>query len=385
MIRRPPRSTLFPYTTLFRSRRCPRTPPPCSRGRTECRSRRGRDRKSTRLNSSHQIISYAVFCLKKKKSARSRRASAVGRRSLPPFERSLLPDVDVGDGEDCEEEPELREGERVHLVEDDRDREQEHDLDVEDDEEHRRQVEADRESLPLRRPGRDARLEGNPPRARALGAGREEEGHRDHRGRDQERDDRVGEEREPDIERCEGKPRHRGHSIRTSIDRAARANGLLSGVPGCGRRHKVTGFSEVPGAGCIARIRPWSPLRRAPRPRSASSSPKSLRRTHRSFGSRSRAVDAQGSSTRSGSTAARRTVTTRSSRTASPWSSTRSARRTSPAPRSTTSTRSWARGSQSTTRTSRRPAAAAPPSRRRRAWPTSPRRRPPPAAAAPAG
>src|SRR5215468_11320129 len=65
MIRRPPRSTLFPYTTLFRSSR--------ARGR----SRRGGgcrrccatlpDRKSTRLNSSHITISYAVFCLKKKK------------------------------------------------------------------------------------------------------------------------------------------------------------------------------------------------------------------------------------------------------------------------------------------------------------------------------
>src|SRR6266511_5958933 len=65
MIRRPPRSTLFPYTTLFRSqgRRsrtwrsgCPRCSP-CSAS----------DRKSTRLNSSHVKISYAVFCLKKKK------------------------------------------------------------------------------------------------------------------------------------------------------------------------------------------------------------------------------------------------------------------------------------------------------------------------------
>src|SRR5260221_10410610 len=79
MIRRPPRSTLFPYTTLFRSR-----------GRRlwpyRSNSRRGRDRasrnggsakyrtdpgsldrKSTRLNSSHTVISYAVFCLKKKK------------------------------------------------------------------------------------------------------------------------------------------------------------------------------------------------------------------------------------------------------------------------------------------------------------------------------
>src|SRR2546430_5225165 len=89
MIRRPPRSTLFPYTTLFRSR-------PDDRGvvdlhrhtgdspgnvRDLCR-RRGatlsgiaapadRDRKSTRLNSSHSQISYAVFCLKKKKKKKS--------------------------------------------------------------------------------------------------------------------------------------------------------------------------------------------------------------------------------------------------------------------------------------------------------------------------
>src|SRR6266567_4855600 len=79
MIRRPPRSTLFPYTTLFRSPCAPArsgdraparrrargglaSPPPprssCARG----------DRKSTRLNSSHSQISYAVFCLKKKKN-----------------------------------------------------------------------------------------------------------------------------------------------------------------------------------------------------------------------------------------------------------------------------------------------------------------------------
>src|SRR6476660_1323582 len=67
MIRRPPRSTLFPYTTLFRSghRADPRDWP---RDRERPRGERGdRDRKSTRLNSSHQITSYAVFCLKKKK------------------------------------------------------------------------------------------------------------------------------------------------------------------------------------------------------------------------------------------------------------------------------------------------------------------------------
>src|SRR2546430_3667761 len=75
MIRRPPRSTLFPYTTLFRSssrrgrrRGCrSRVPPPdARRGLPACRPR---DRKSTRLNSSHSQISYAVFCLKKKKLA----------------------------------------------------------------------------------------------------------------------------------------------------------------------------------------------------------------------------------------------------------------------------------------------------------------------------
>src|SRR5689334_23784848 len=71
MIRRPPRSTLFPYTTLFRS---------LERGRSyavirdaalallaAAQPRRDPDRKSTRLNSSHSSISYAVFCLKKKK------------------------------------------------------------------------------------------------------------------------------------------------------------------------------------------------------------------------------------------------------------------------------------------------------------------------------
>src|SRR2546427_8017945 len=85
MIRRPPRSTLFPYTTLFRSIRIeeikanPYFPKPASPDHLEkFRAVRGavedadsathRDRKSTRLNSSHSQISYAVFCLKKKKT-----------------------------------------------------------------------------------------------------------------------------------------------------------------------------------------------------------------------------------------------------------------------------------------------------------------------------
>src|SRR3712207_6889442 len=75
MIRRPPRSTLFPYTTLFRSRaqlppaRLSRRPGRQALLRAEQELRPGRpglDRKSTRLNSSHANISYAVFCLKKK-------------------------------------------------------------------------------------------------------------------------------------------------------------------------------------------------------------------------------------------------------------------------------------------------------------------------------
>src|SRR5438067_7296582 len=66
MIRRPPRSTLFPYTTLFRSRD-PVAPGPHQSGLEGLGRRRPRDRKSTRLNSSHVSISYAVFCLKKKK------------------------------------------------------------------------------------------------------------------------------------------------------------------------------------------------------------------------------------------------------------------------------------------------------------------------------
>src|SRR6266508_2688499 len=69
MIRRPPRSTLFPYTTLFRSRAraagagaTPVLQAGCSRQRSPWAAR-SRDRKSTRLNSSHVAISYAVFCL----------------------------------------------------------------------------------------------------------------------------------------------------------------------------------------------------------------------------------------------------------------------------------------------------------------------------------
>src|SRR2546426_9059586 len=73
MIRRPPRSTLFPYTTLFRSSARRYHQPYIPEGRlcptalSRDSDRTGEDRKSTRLNSSHLVISYAVFCLKKKK------------------------------------------------------------------------------------------------------------------------------------------------------------------------------------------------------------------------------------------------------------------------------------------------------------------------------
>src|ERR1039457_7521515 len=65
MIRRPPRSTLFPYTTLFQSHLSPC--PSLFHSFALCQPASMTDRKSTRLNSSHLVISYAVFCLKKKK------------------------------------------------------------------------------------------------------------------------------------------------------------------------------------------------------------------------------------------------------------------------------------------------------------------------------
>src|SRR5947207_12066397 len=102
MIRRPPRSTLFPYTTLFRSlefvtgveeifdvqvvqgARCPALSGPYpSRDNSKpiwTVPETARDRKSTRLNSSHTVISYAVFCLKKKKKNRHTHATKEQRR-----------------------------------------------------------------------------------------------------------------------------------------------------------------------------------------------------------------------------------------------------------------------------------------------------------------
>src|SRR5215471_12762477 len=80
MIRRPPRSTLFPYTTLFRSsaRFCVAEPPSCAPDLGA--STRTIDRKSTRLNSSHVETSYAVFCLKKKNVHPPTAAHCFGQR-----------------------------------------------------------------------------------------------------------------------------------------------------------------------------------------------------------------------------------------------------------------------------------------------------------------
>src|SRR5256885_7237142 len=96
MIRRPPRSTLFPYTTLFRSvlLRVSGTgqlavmlsSPAATQAARLLRSALMADRKSTRLNSSHLVISYAVFCLKKKKpvlrTSQTRNGTAVRQRLL---------------------------------------------------------------------------------------------------------------------------------------------------------------------------------------------------------------------------------------------------------------------------------------------------------------
>src|SRR2546422_1552350 len=93
MIRRPPRSTLFPYTTLFRSaeallerrERAGRTlglEPHQIGGERRGRSRHALDRKSTRLNSSHGYISYAVFCLKKKKITIMRQSRTEARVTM---------------------------------------------------------------------------------------------------------------------------------------------------------------------------------------------------------------------------------------------------------------------------------------------------------------
>src|SRR5258705_3639697 len=79
MIRRPPRSTLFPYTTLFRSHRPVFSPESRTMATDLSPLRAAGDRKSTRLNSSHLGISYAVFCLKKKKIAITRHQRGVSR------------------------------------------------------------------------------------------------------------------------------------------------------------------------------------------------------------------------------------------------------------------------------------------------------------------
>src|SRR5438552_14894456 len=97
MIRRPPRSTLFPYTTLFRSsplRPRHRVEPDGALDVLPLRALdvdQFTDRKSTRLNSSHQIISYAVFCLKKKNHISQRAEPPIPSGQFPLPGRSLSP------------------------------------------------------------------------------------------------------------------------------------------------------------------------------------------------------------------------------------------------------------------------------------------------------
>src|SRR5438094_3356330 len=101
MIRRPPRSTLFPYTTLFRSLPADEAGRPGDQRVMPDRDvreqhERPQDRKSTRLNSSHRTISYAVFCLKKKNkkdTKRSRRDAYQARRYNATAERGKLQDT----------------------------------------------------------------------------------------------------------------------------------------------------------------------------------------------------------------------------------------------------------------------------------------------------
>src|SRR5438552_7815322 len=94
-MRRPPRSTLFPYTTLFRSvadgevgprgvvrLRSRATSAACRSSESDDDADVARDRKSTRLNSSHQIISYAVFCLKKKRNKQSNDLTGINPSAL---------------------------------------------------------------------------------------------------------------------------------------------------------------------------------------------------------------------------------------------------------------------------------------------------------------
>src|SRR5438270_9640301 len=96
MIRRPPRSTLFPYTTLFRSvpggLASGHAPWPACRRRDQ-RPRAGpsgTDRKSTRLNSSHSQISYAVFCLKKKKKKKKQKKKKKKNKQKPKQTKTIL-------------------------------------------------------------------------------------------------------------------------------------------------------------------------------------------------------------------------------------------------------------------------------------------------------
>src|SRR5258708_20871182 len=102
MIRRPPRSTLFPYTTLFRSDVAGYLSQERIAQAAELIYRAllasGIDRKSTRLNSSHQIISYAVFCLKKKKTHTPTNSNDVWHSTSGPGRYYMLAEPQLSGG-----------------------------------------------------------------------------------------------------------------------------------------------------------------------------------------------------------------------------------------------------------------------------------------------
>src|SRR5438034_3090106 len=96
MMRRPPRSTLFPYTTLFRSYQLSISLGFAAHKASTLGSVAGllEDRKSTRLNSSHTVISYAVFCLKKKKNKKLLLLPTVAGLLFDPHARDMAPHTD---------------------------------------------------------------------------------------------------------------------------------------------------------------------------------------------------------------------------------------------------------------------------------------------------
>src|SRR5690349_23726615 len=95
MIRRPPRSTLFPYTTLFRSGRTVPFKSATDFVTRQLGRQMEKDRKSTRLNSSHVEISYAVFCLKKKKKKKKKKFKKKKTKNITKHELKIYKNIEI--------------------------------------------------------------------------------------------------------------------------------------------------------------------------------------------------------------------------------------------------------------------------------------------------